>query len=122
MLRFDTAVVCIWLALITWIPFVKGDASAQRFISDAEIHSAIAWVLGTDPFLGDDLFRIRVQEGVVYLAGHVTTRWERARAERLVRQVEGVTAVVNDLSYSIFRERSVAQRTGAGRGYMPDRL
>lgn len=78
-------------------------AAASQIISDAEIDRDIAWLLQTDPYLGDDLFRVRVRNGIVDLSGHVTTLWERDRAEDLVARVNGVVAVENNLTYSIFR-------------------
>ncbi|HWO43060.1 MAG TPA: BON domain-containing protein [Candidatus Eisenbacteria bacterium] len=89
--------------------FLPSRAPAYQLIHDAQIQREIAWILQTDPYLGDDFFRVRVRNGIVYLEGHVTTLWERRRAEQLAGQVEGVVAIENNLTFSIFRNREASE-------------
>ncbi len=52
---------------------------------------------------------IQSRDGVVTLAGHVRTVTGKETAERLVRQVEGVRDVVNDLTVDTQLEMKVAR-------------
>jgi osmotically-inducible protein OsmY len=82
--------------------FSAGRPAASQLVDDAEIERDVAWALQTDSYIGGDFVRVRVRNGIVYLSGHVSTLWERRRAEWLAARVNGVLAVENNLTYSIF--------------------
>ena len=65
--------------------------------NDTDIQKDVIAALKAEPSLRDDDIAVGVREGVVTLAGFVDSYADKWRSERVVSQVKGVKAVVNDL-------------------------
>src|SRR4051812_27750776 len=65
--------------------------------SDSDIQRDVISALKAEPSLRDDDIAVGVRDGVVTLAGFVDSYADKWRSERVVSQVKGVKAVVNDL-------------------------
>jgi hyperosmotically inducible protein len=70
----------------------------SRSVSDATLTTTVKTKLATDP--GTSAIRINVDtsSGVVTLSGVVPTASEKAEAERIARNTEGVRQVVNNIT------------------------
>ena len=64
---------------------------------DTKIARRIRDALIRDPYVADDVIKVRVDDGVVRLTGAVDTFFERAQADDLASRVDGVIMVDNDL-------------------------
>lgn len=64
---------------------------------DSKIARRIRDALRRDPYVSDDVIKVRVEDGVVRLTGNVDTFFERAQADDLASRVGGVIMVDNDL-------------------------
>ena len=65
--------------------------------SDADIFSAARKALDDHPGVPQDV-RVHVDHGTVTLTGSVRWSQERSEAEDVVRRVDGVVRVVNDIN------------------------
>src|SRR5512138_2401656 len=72
-------------------------AACTRARSDADITTDVQTALHADAALTAAPITVQASNGVVVLSGAVTSEAERSTAESLVRQVAGVTGVVNNL-------------------------
>jgi hyperosmotically inducible protein len=70
----------------------------RRSASDATITSAVKNKLATDPTTSAAKIDVDTSNGVVTLNGKVPTTAEKSEAERLARNTQGVTQVVNNIS------------------------
>ena len=70
---------------------------ADQTINDAAISAVVQAKLMSDRVSNFFHVDVNTQGGIVNLSGIVDTDAERAQAERLARQVEGVREVQNDL-------------------------
>lgn len=64
---------------------------------DSKIARRVRDALSRDPYVADDLIKVRVDDGVVRMTGNVDTFFERAQADDLASRVGGVIMVDNDL-------------------------
>ena len=71
--------------------------TASQTMSDASISTAVQTKLTSDRLSNFPRIDVDTERGVVNLSGVVETEAQRARAERLARQVEGVVRVNNNL-------------------------
>jgi len=62
--------------------------------------------LAADPSVGGIEIGVAVEDGMVTLTGHVESLRDRIAAERVVKRVEGVRCVANDLLVRIRAERT----------------
>jgi osmotically-inducible protein OsmY len=76
--------------------------------TDNDIQQDVVAELNAEPNLRNDDIAVRVREGVVTLAGTVDSYADKWRAERVVSNVKGVKAVVNELEVKL---SSSSQRT-----------
>ena len=65
-------------------------------VSDTDIAAGAANVLAWDPSLPSTI-QIEVHDGVVSLSGAVDWQYQRALAEKHLRRIKGVVAIVNNL-------------------------
>jgi osmotically-inducible protein OsmY len=72
---------------------------------DADIARAIAHVLDWDAQVPDDVVQATVQAGWVDLTGEVEADYQRREAERMVRNIRGVTGITNNLTVAPRRRR-----------------
>jgi hyperosmotically inducible periplasmic protein len=70
----------------------------RRSTSDATITSALKNKLAADPTTNAAKIDVDTSNGVVTLSGQVPTTAEKSEAERLARNTQGVTQVVNNIS------------------------
>ncbi len=73
------------------------DRTAQQAMNDASLSAAVQARLTGDRSSNFTLVQVEAKDGVVALSGAVPSARQRARAEELTRQVEGVAEVNNDL-------------------------
>lgn len=83
----------------------KGPRGYRR--SDARILEDVNDRLADDPTVDASDIDVTVQDAEVTLAGHVTDRWEKRRAEDCVERVSGVAHVQNNLRIRMSGEGSV---------------
>ena len=69
--------------------------------TDNEIQKDVTAALKGEPSLRDDDIAVAVRDGVVTLAGYVDSYADKWRSERLVSQVKGVKAIVNDIQVKL---------------------
>ncbi|MEA2713613.1 MAG: hypothetical protein QOK27_1574, partial [Gemmatimonadales bacterium] len=69
--------------------------------NDNEIQKDVTAALKVEPSLRDDDIAVAVRDGVVTLAGFVDSYADKWRSERLVSQVKGVKAIVNDIQVKL---------------------
>jgi len=70
----------------------------RRSASDTTITAAVKNKLAADPTTSAAKINVDTTNGVVTLSGEVPTAAEKAEAERLARNTQGVTQVVNNIS------------------------
>lgn len=71
---------------------------ADRRLSDADIKRCAEQVLGWNASLAITKMSVDVEQGMVTLRGEVSAYWKRNHAERLLCDLQGVVAVVNELT------------------------
>lgn len=69
--------------------------------TDSELRIDVTSELNWDPSIRNEDIAIAVKEGVVTLAGTIDTYAQRYAAERAVERVNGVKAIVNDLTVKL---------------------
>lgn len=94
--------VVLSCALFTLLGVLSGCQSATgktagQTMSDASISTAVQTKLTSDRLSNFPRIDVDTERGVVNLSGVVETEAQRARADRLARQVEGVVKVNNNL-------------------------
>src|SRR5215510_10846043 len=70
----------------------------RRSASDATITTAVKNKLAADPTTSAAKINVDTSNGVVTLSGSVPTAAEKSEAERLARNTQGVTQVVNNIT------------------------
>jgi osmotically-inducible protein OsmY len=66
-------------------------------MTDLELKKAVETELNWEPSVNAAGIGVAAKAGIVTLAGHVPSYWERYAAERAASRVAGVKAIVNDL-------------------------
>jgi osmotically-inducible protein OsmY len=74
--------------------------------SDEAIREDVLLELKWDPKIKSTDIGVAVKNGVVTLAGFVSTFWELDAAEKAAKRVYGVRAVANDLEVKLFWQRT----------------
>jgi osmotically-inducible protein OsmY len=69
-------------------------------VTDDTITDQVMVKLASDADLGGIKFEITVHQGAVTLKGKVRNDKQKAKAEKVVKKVKGVTSVVNELVIS----------------------
>jgi hyperosmotically inducible protein len=70
----------------------------RRSASDTTITTAVKNKLAADPTTSAARINVDTSNGIVTLSGKVPTTAERSEAERIARNTQGVTQVVNNIS------------------------
>jgi hyperosmotically inducible periplasmic protein len=70
----------------------------RRSASDTTVTTAVKNKLAADPTTSAAKIDVDTSNGVVTLSGNVPTAAEKAEAERLARNTQGVTQVINNIS------------------------
>lgn len=73
----------------------------MRAKSDATLHGDVLAALQFEPSLNETRIAINVRKGVVTLLGKVDSYADKATAERVVRRVDGVRGIANDLDVEV---------------------
>ncbi|HQV29283.1 MAG TPA: BON domain-containing protein [Thermoflexales bacterium] len=73
----------------------------MRSKSDATLHGDVLAALQFEPSLNETRIAINVRKGVVTLLGKVDSYADKATAERVVRRVDGVRGIANDLEVEV---------------------
>ncbi|HJT19061.1 MAG TPA: BON domain-containing protein [Nitrospira sp.] len=95
--RFSTMVFLVVAAAVGGGCQSVDDPTAQRAMNNASVSAAVQARLTGDRSSDFTLVQVEAKDGMVTLTGAVSSVRQRARAEQLARQVEGVTEVNNDL-------------------------
>lgn len=91
-------------------------ATGGACIPDAAIAMRANSILRWDATIPDDAVRVVVEQGRVRLVGHVPSRLARTNAERDLRNLVGVTDVVNDIVMDADAQGIARARGGTGPG------
>src|SRR4051812_33808696 len=83
-----------------------GAATTTQLWTDDSIRNNVVFELKWDPKLSSRDIAVDVKEGVVTLSGFVGSYWQRNAAEKIVKRVQGVRGVANDLRIKLFWERT----------------
>jgi osmotically-inducible protein OsmY len=83
-----------------------GAATTTQLRTDDLIRNNVVFELKWDPKLSSRDIAVDVKEGVVTLSGFVGSYWQRNAAEKIVKRVQGVRGVANDLRIKLFWERT----------------
>lgn len=75
----------------------RSHTSTSSQISDASITASVKTKMIGDSDVKARNIDVNTEEGIVYLMGRVSTKAEKAEAERLARSCDGVRDVVNHL-------------------------
>lgn len=97
--RSMTALVAGLLILVAGLVACKTTQPTSVQLEDSEIEAKIASKIAADPELNPFEIDVVVNEGVVRLYGTVDDEGDAAAAARLARATEGVTRVVNEITY-----------------------
>ena len=65
--------------------------------SEKDLHREVLQELEWEPSVNPAHIGVSVKESIVTLSGHVSSYWEKYSAEKAVKRVSGVKAVVNEL-------------------------
>ena len=97
--KFSVVLSCAVLALLGALSGCQSTTgkTAGQTMSDASISTAVQTKLTSDRLSNFPRIDVDTERGVVNLSGVVETQAQRARAERLAHQVEGVVRVNNNL-------------------------
>jgi len=71
---------------------------AQKVLTDDEIHDKVMQRLAADRDVKGGGLDVNVKEGVVTLTGKVREEKQKTKAEHIVRKVQGVKQVINNLT------------------------
>ena len=82
----------------------------RRNVADSTITTNVKSKLATDAETSALKIEVETNSGVVTLAGSVPTQAEKAEAEQLARNTEGVTRVINNITVT----QNTTGETGAG--------
>jgi osmotically-inducible protein OsmY len=91
-------------------------AAGDEPMPDAAIAMRANSILRWDATIPEDAVQVIVEQGRVRLMGHVPTRLARTNAERDLRNLVGVTDVVNDIVMDAGARWGVRARGGTGPG------
>jgi len=94
--NFDVLCSVLFMFLLTGGQAARGEMANQT-ITDASISTAVRAKLTNDRVSNFPRIDVNTDRGIVTLSGTVATKAQRAQAERLTRQVEGVLKVKNNL-------------------------
>jgi len=83
--------------VVSLLALVSAQLTAADKVSDDQIFDQVKLKFGKDTQVKGGAFEIDVKDGVVTVTGKVRTEKQKDRAERLAKQVKGVTKVVNKL-------------------------
>ena len=97
--KFSVVLSCALLALLGVLSSCQSTTgkTAGQTMSDASITTAVLTKLTSDRLSNFPRIDVDTERGVVNLSGVVETEAQRARAERLAHQVNGVVRVNNNL-------------------------
>jgi hyperosmotically inducible periplasmic protein len=76
---------------------IRGEETAAKIVDDTVITAKIKAALIEDPTTKAHEINVESQNGVVQLSGYVDTETQKAQAADIVRDIEGVTEVQNDI-------------------------
>lgn len=81
-----------WIGLL-----VAGALWGQKKLADGYIYDQVKMRLANDADVKGGALDVDVKSGVVTVRGRVNTEKARAKVEKLVKKVKGVTQVVNEV-------------------------
>ncbi len=73
------------------------EESAGEFLDNSMITAKVKSKLIDDPVTSAFSIKVETFKGIVQLSGFISSEKEKTRAEQLVREVEGIKDVKNDL-------------------------
>ena len=106
------AVAAALVAVVSGCAGTATSRSTGEFVDDTGLSAKVKTALFQDPVVSGFDVGIDVFRGHVQLNGFVDTPEQKARAEQVVRSVEGVTGVGNKLTVKTTTNPSAAAQTG----------
>lgn len=93
----SAALVCTVALLVTGCGSTADSRSTGQVIDDTAIHTKVKAALVNDPVVAGTSINVDVNRGVVSLSGAVNGDVEKTKAEDIVRGIDGVRSVENNL-------------------------
>lgn len=87
----------IVVVLLTGCASTVNQESAGEFLDNSMITAKVKSKLLDDPITSAFSIKVETFKGIVQLSGFVKSEQEKNRAEQVVRGVEGIKAIKNDL-------------------------
>jgi osmotically-inducible protein OsmY len=91
------ALACAGVLFVTGCGSTEDSRSTGQVIDDTAIHTKVKAALVNDPVVSGTAINVDVERGVVILGGAVNGEVERRKAEEIVRGVNGVRSVQNNI-------------------------
>ena len=96
MSNYTRIFICALMLLLA-APLYAGERTAGQFVDDMSIAARTKTALAADPVTDAIKIDVEVDKSTVQLNGFVDTESERTRAGEIVRSIEGVAMVENNL-------------------------
>jgi hyperosmotically inducible periplasmic protein len=93
----SAALGCAGVLLMTGCGSTESGRSTGQVIDDTAIHAKVKTALLNDPVVSGTAINVDVDRGVVTLDGAVNGDVEKRKAEEIVRGVNGVRSVQNNI-------------------------
>ncbi|MGB5157290.1 BON domain-containing protein [Desulfobacterium sp. N47] len=90
-------VLIIMIATFTACASTRTHESAGQYVDDSVITTKVKSLLGADDFLKSFQISVETYQGTVQLSGFVNSQKAVDKASEIVRSVDGVKSVKNDL-------------------------
>jgi osmotically-inducible protein OsmY len=87
----------VGLAFLLMVACASNSLDPPRPVSDDDLQAKVEYALSIEPRLFGTHILVSALNGTVELAGSVWTEKQRALAEDVARNVEGVRSVVNNI-------------------------
>jgi hyperosmotically inducible periplasmic protein len=91
------ALGCAGVLFVTGCSSTESGRSTGEVIDDTAIHTKVKAALVNDPVVSGTAINVDVDRGVVTLGGAVNGDVEKRKAEEIVRGVNGVRSVQNNI-------------------------
>src|SRR5687768_12192300 len=94
---FTAALTCTAALFMTGCASTEDSRSTGQVIDDTALHTKVKAALVNDPVVSGTAINVNVNRGVVTLQGAVNGEVEKRKAEDIVRGVNGVRGVQNNI-------------------------
>jgi hyperosmotically inducible protein len=95
--RTTWPIALVGFAIVSSLVGCNSTQTVGEQLDDTRISTAVTAKLAADPEVNPFEIDVDTQDGVVRLSGMVETNTQRSEAEKLARNTDGVTRVINDI-------------------------